>query len=52
MLLKNDAIHTQTRVDAASFDGNAGLDAECMGGERKIFFVFEKIWLKDILKRR
>ena len=42
MLLKNDAIHTQTRVDAASFDGNAELDAECVGGWRKIIFVFWK----------
>ncbi len=51
MLLKNDAIHTQTRVDATSFDGNAELDAECIWGERKIFFVFGKNMAKRCFKK-
>jgi len=52
MLLKNDSIYTQSRVGVASFDGNTGLDAECMWGERKFFLFLEKIWLKDVLKGR
>jgi len=73
MLLKNDAIHTQIRVDAARADDTKVAVAnfygtaepatelanelaaepyvECVGRGRKLFF-FEKIWLKDVLKRR
>jgi len=51
MLLKNDAIHTQSRVDAASFDGNAELDVECIAEGRKIFFVFGKNMAKRCFKR-
>ena len=51
MLLRNDSVHTQSRVDAASFDGNAELDAECMVEGRKIFFVFGKNTTKRCFKR-
>jgi len=51
MLLKNDVIHTQSRVGVASFDGNAELDAECVGRGRKIIFVFGKNTAKRCFKR-
>jgi len=51
MLLKNDAIHTQSRVDAVSFDGTAELDAECIVEGRQIFFVFGKNTAKRCFKR-
>ena len=51
MLLNNDASHIKTRIDAASFDGNAELDAECIVEGRKIFFVFGKNMAKRCFKR-
>jgi hypothetical protein len=38
-------------VDVTSFDGNAKLDAECVGEGRKIIFVFIKNIEKKSFKK-
>ena len=55
MLLKNDAFHTQTKVDAArvgiaSFDGTAEPYVECMKEGSKLIFVFGKNMAKRCFK--
>jgi len=51
MLLKNNSIHTRTRVDAIIFHENVKTDAELMVEMRQIFFVFGKNSSKRWSKR-